>query len=100
MQAPHGGTILTAHRHYDELFAPTTAGACLRQRTQPRGPRRGQATKESDLRTACQSAIQHSTSTQSPPEERPPEQPSETYRTNVREFARYRASHDLPLLPN
>jgi hypothetical protein len=29
-----------------------------------------------------------------------PEQPSETYRTTVREFARYRASHDLPLLPN
>jgi hypothetical protein len=26
--APHGGTILTAHRHDDELFAPTTAGAC------------------------------------------------------------------------
>jgi hypothetical protein len=49
MQPPRGGTILTAHRHYDELFAPTTAGACLRQPTQARSPRRRQATKESDL---------------------------------------------------
>ena len=48
--APNGGTILTAHRHYGELFAPTTAGACLRRRTQPKWASSArQATKESDL---------------------------------------------------
>jgi hypothetical protein len=41
--------------HYDELFAPTTAGACGSGNDE-RIHLPTQATKESDVRTACQSA--------------------------------------------
>ncbi len=41
--------------HYDELFAPTTAGACA-PGIDERIHLATQATKESDVRKACQSA--------------------------------------------
>jgi len=115
--APHRTNDLDRARHYGQLFAPTTAEACLRQQTQPTWPSPAGRRRRSRIwRTACQSAIQHSTGTQSTPQGRPPRYPipRKTYIrwtrrrtqmvaasspkaccTTVREFAKYRASCDI-----
>jgi hypothetical protein len=122
MQRPTGRTILTAHRHYGELFAPTTAGACLRQMTQPTwsSPTR-QATKESDLANRLSECHQHSTGTQSTLQRRPPRyrNPKDLHQMDLppanpnghrifskgflhsrERICRYRTSHDIPLSRN